>query len=47
MQILIHKANVVRLRLPVRGLGIGLGEAVVLLYNNVSEVAVMAMLPSR
>jgi hypothetical protein len=37
----------VRLQVPIRGLGIGLGEAVVLLYNNASEVAVMAMLPSR
>jgi hypothetical protein len=47
MQILIHKANLVRLQVPIRGLGIGLGEAVGLIYNNVSEVAVMAMLPSR
>jgi hypothetical protein len=47
MQILIHKANVVRLQLPVRGLRLGLGEAVVLVHDNASEVAVMAMLPSR
>ena len=47
MQILIHKASLVRLQVPIRGLRIGLGEAVMLIYNNVSEVAVMAMLPSR
>ena len=47
MHILIHKANLVRLQLPVRGLRLGLGEAVVLVHDNASEVAVMAMLPSR
>jgi hypothetical protein len=47
MQILIHKANLVRLQLPVRGLRIGLGEAVVFVHDSASEVAVMAMLPSR
>ena len=47
MQILIHKANVVRLQVPVRGLRLGLGEAVVLVRENASDVAVMAMLRSR
>ncbi len=47
MQILIHKANLVRLSLPVRGLRLGLGEAVVFVHDSASEVAVMAMLPSR
>jgi hypothetical protein len=47
MQILIHKANLVRLQVPVRSLRIGLGEAVVFVQDSVSEVAVMAMLPSR
>ena len=47
MQILIHKANLVRLSLPVRGLRLGLGEAVVLVRENASDVAVMAMLRSR
>ena len=47
MQILIHKANLVRLRLPVRGMRIALGEAVVFVHESASEVAVMAMLPSR
>ncbi len=47
MQIFIRKANLVRLQLPVRGLRLGLGEAVVLVHHNTSEVAVMAMLASR
>jgi hypothetical protein len=47
MQILIHKANVVRLQVPVRDLRLGLGEPVVLVRDNASDVAVMAMLPSR
>ena len=47
MQILIHKADLVRLQLPVRSLRLGLGEAVVLVHDNASEVTVMAMLPSR